>query len=235
MDLQAGHRDRGHPARPRVPRLVHQRAHRGPARGRGGRARTQAWRRTCRRWSCPAPGLVKAQAEQEGLDKIFIDAGFEWRDAGCSMCLGMNPDILLPGRALRLDVQPQLRGAAGPGRPHAPREPADGRRGRDRRPLRRHPAMGARLMEPVRTDPRQGRCRSTARRRRHRPDHPGEVPQAHRAHGLRRVRVRRVAQGPGLRAERPPLRRRARCSSRARTSAAARRASTRRGRCSRWG
>jgi 3-isopropylmalate/(R)-2-methylmalate dehydratase large subunit len=45
----------------------------------------------------PGSGLVKAQAEQEGLDRIFIDAGFEWRDAGCSMCLGMNPDFLLPG------------------------------------------------------------------------------------------------------------------------------------------
>ena len=45
----------------------------------------------------PGSGLVKVQAEAEGLDKIFIDAGFEWRDAGCSMCLGMNPDILLPG------------------------------------------------------------------------------------------------------------------------------------------
>ncbi len=45
----------------------------------------------------PGSGLVKLQAEQEGLDRIFKDAGFEWRDAGCSMCLGMNPDILAPG------------------------------------------------------------------------------------------------------------------------------------------
>ena len=44
----------------------------------------------------PGSGLVKKQAESEGLDKIFVDAGFEWREAGCSMCLGMNPDILLP-------------------------------------------------------------------------------------------------------------------------------------------
>ncbi|KAJ9669693.1 3-isopropylmalate dehydratase [Coniosporium apollinis] len=44
----------------------------------------------------PGSGLVKKQAESEGLDKIFIDAGFEWREAGCSMCLGMNPDILSP-------------------------------------------------------------------------------------------------------------------------------------------
>jgi 3-isopropylmalate/(R)-2-methylmalate dehydratase large subunit len=45
----------------------------------------------------PGSGLVRAQAEDEGLDKVFIDAGFEWREPGCSMCLGMNPDILKPG------------------------------------------------------------------------------------------------------------------------------------------
>jgi 3-isopropylmalate dehydratase len=44
----------------------------------------------------PGSGLVKDQAEEEGLDKIFVEAGFEWREAGCSMCLGMNPDILSP-------------------------------------------------------------------------------------------------------------------------------------------
>lgn len=44
----------------------------------------------------PGSGLVKKQAEDEGLDQIFVDAGFEWREAGCSMCLGMNPDILAP-------------------------------------------------------------------------------------------------------------------------------------------
>ncbi len=45
----------------------------------------------------PGSGLVKEQAEQEGLDKIFIESGFEWRDAGCSMCLAMNADRLEPG------------------------------------------------------------------------------------------------------------------------------------------
>jgi 3-isopropylmalate/(R)-2-methylmalate dehydratase large subunit len=45
----------------------------------------------------PGSGLVKLQAEDEGLDRVFKSAGFEWRDAGCSMCLGMNPDILAPG------------------------------------------------------------------------------------------------------------------------------------------
>jgi len=45
----------------------------------------------------PGSGLVKAQAEQEGLDRVFIDAGFEWREPGCSMCLAMNPDRLEAG------------------------------------------------------------------------------------------------------------------------------------------
>jgi enoyl-CoA hydratase/carnithine racemase len=45
----------------------------------------------------PGSGLVKQQAEQEGLDKIFVEAGFEWRDPGCSMCLAMNDDRLSPG------------------------------------------------------------------------------------------------------------------------------------------
>jgi 3-isopropylmalate/(R)-2-methylmalate dehydratase large subunit len=45
----------------------------------------------------PGSGAVKRQAEAEGLDRIFKAAGFEWREAGCSMCLGMNPDILQPG------------------------------------------------------------------------------------------------------------------------------------------
>jgi 3-isopropylmalate/(R)-2-methylmalate dehydratase large subunit len=45
----------------------------------------------------PGSGLVKAQAEREGLDKIFREAGFQWREPGCSMCLGMNPDRLDPG------------------------------------------------------------------------------------------------------------------------------------------
>ena len=45
----------------------------------------------------PGSQKVKAQAEKEGLDRIFLEAGFEWREPGCSMCLGMNPDILAPG------------------------------------------------------------------------------------------------------------------------------------------
>jgi 3-isopropylmalate/(R)-2-methylmalate dehydratase large subunit len=52
---------------------------------------------TVRTMVVPGSQAVKAQAEQEGLDRIFTDAGFEWREPGCSMCLAMNPDILQPG------------------------------------------------------------------------------------------------------------------------------------------
>jgi 3-isopropylmalate/(R)-2-methylmalate dehydratase large subunit len=45
----------------------------------------------------PGSVRVKAEAEQEGLDRVFTDAGFEWRNPGCSMCLGMNDDVLGPG------------------------------------------------------------------------------------------------------------------------------------------
>jgi 3-isopropylmalate/(R)-2-methylmalate dehydratase large subunit len=45
----------------------------------------------------PGSGLIKRQAEQEGLDRVFLDAGFEWREPGCSMCLAMNEDRLEPG------------------------------------------------------------------------------------------------------------------------------------------
>jgi 3-isopropylmalate/(R)-2-methylmalate dehydratase large subunit len=45
----------------------------------------------------PGSAQVKSQAESEGLDEVFRAAGFDWRSAGCSMCLGMNPDILSPG------------------------------------------------------------------------------------------------------------------------------------------
>jgi 3-isopropylmalate/(R)-2-methylmalate dehydratase large subunit len=63
----------------------------------------------------PGSGLVKAQAEQEGLDRIFTDAGFEWRDAGCSMCLGMNPDFLLPGERCASTSNRNFEGRQGPG------------------------------------------------------------------------------------------------------------------------
>jgi 3-isopropylmalate/(R)-2-methylmalate dehydratase large subunit len=63
----------------------------------------------------PGSGLVKQQAEDEGLAAIFTAAGFEWRDAGCSMCLGMNPDILLPGERCASTSNRNFEGRQGPG------------------------------------------------------------------------------------------------------------------------
>jgi 3-isopropylmalate/(R)-2-methylmalate dehydratase large subunit len=58
---------------------------------------------------------VKLQAEEEGLDEIFLAAGFEWRDAGCSMCLGMNPDILSPGERAASTSNRNFEGRQGKG------------------------------------------------------------------------------------------------------------------------
>ena len=81
---------------------------------------------TVRAMIVPGSGLVKHQAEAEGLDAIFTAAGFEWREAGCSMCLGMNPDQLKPGERCAQHQQPQLRGPAGQGGADASGEPRDG-------------------------------------------------------------------------------------------------------------
>ena len=63
----------------------------------------------------PGSGLVKAQAEKEGLDRIFKDAGFEWREPGCSMCLGMNEDKLAPGERCASTSNRNFEGRQGPG------------------------------------------------------------------------------------------------------------------------
>ncbi len=67
----------------------------------------------------PGSGLVKAQAEAEGLDRVFLDAGFEWREPGCSMCLGMNPDKLRPEQRCASTSNRNFEGRQGPrGRTH---------------------------------------------------------------------------------------------------------------------
>ena len=63
----------------------------------------------------PGSGLVKRQAEAEGLDRIFIDAGFDWREPGCSMCLGMNPDKVPPGERCASTSNRNFMGRQGPG------------------------------------------------------------------------------------------------------------------------
>jgi 3-isopropylmalate/(R)-2-methylmalate dehydratase large subunit len=63
----------------------------------------------------PGSARVKAQAESEGLDRIFVDAGFEWRRAGCSMCLGMNPDVLAAGERCASTSNRNFEGRQGAG------------------------------------------------------------------------------------------------------------------------
>ena len=63
----------------------------------------------------PGSGLVKHQAEQEGLDRVFLDSGFEWRDPGCSMCLGMNDDHLSPGERCASTSNRNFEGRQGAG------------------------------------------------------------------------------------------------------------------------
>ena len=63
----------------------------------------------------PGSGLLKQQAEREGLDRIFREAGFEWREPGCSMCLGMNPDRLEAGERCASTSNRNFEGRQGPG------------------------------------------------------------------------------------------------------------------------
>ena len=63
----------------------------------------------------PGSARVKAEAEAEGLDTVFTEAGFEWRSAGCSMCLGMNGDILSPGERSASTSNRNFEGRQGPG------------------------------------------------------------------------------------------------------------------------
>ena len=87
----------------------------------------------------PGSGLVKKQAEEEGLDQIFLDAGFEWREPGCSMCLAHEPRQARARRALRQHLQPQFRRPARAGRAHASALARHGRRGRGYRRADRRP------------------------------------------------------------------------------------------------
>jgi len=131
----------------------------------------------------PGSQQVKAQAEAEGLDEVFRSAGFDWRGAGCSMCLGMNPDILQPGERCASTSNRNFEGRQGRGgRTHL----VSPETGRGRTP------DGADQHHP------RGRDGARPRRCRHRSDHSQAVPQASGANGLRRVPVSRLVQRPQL-------------------------------------
>jgi 3-isopropylmalate/(R)-2-methylmalate dehydratase large subunit len=66
-------------------------------------------------WIVPGSERVKREAEAEGLDRVFRDAGFEWREPGCSMCLGMNPDRLSAGERCASTSNRNFEGRQGPG------------------------------------------------------------------------------------------------------------------------
>ena len=139
MGLDAGHADARHHGRHGLRRLLHQRPHRGPARRRRGPPGPHGRRRRRGCSSCPGRCGCVSQAEAEGLDEVFIEAGAEWRRRRLLDVPGHEPRPAGARRAQRLDVQPQLRGPAGQGRSHAPRLPAGRRRDRRRRPPRRRP------------------------------------------------------------------------------------------------
>ncbi len=82
----------------------------------------------------PGSGLVKAQAEAEGLDKVFIEAGFEWREPGCSMCLAMNPDRWSSGEHCASTSNRNFEGRQGAGGAYPPGQPGHGRGRRGDRP-----------------------------------------------------------------------------------------------------
>ena len=107
-------RDPRDPARSRVHRLVHQLADRRPARGGVDRRGPQGGGNVSA-MVVPGSAQVKAEAEAEGLDEIFRAAGFDWRSAGCSMCLGMNPDILSPGERCASTSNRNFEGRQGKG------------------------------------------------------------------------------------------------------------------------
>ena len=66
-------------------------------------------------WIVPGSGLVKRAAEAEGLDRVFVDAGFEWREAGCSMCVGMNGETARAGERVASTSNRNFEGRQGQG------------------------------------------------------------------------------------------------------------------------
>ena len=149
----------------------------------------------------PGSMRVKKQAEEEGLAEIFTEAGFDWRNAGCSMCLGMNPDILQPGERCASTI---ATATSRDGRARA----AGRTWSAPQWPLRRPSWAGSPRLRSSAYHWRwaSGSCRAhlwdgaSARilGRGHGPDRPQRRPQAHRAHRLRPVPVLRLARGRGL-------------------------------------
>ena len=150
------------------------------ARGRVGRQGPQG-RRARQRDGRPRLRAGEGAGRGEGLDEVFRAAGFDWRGAGCSMCLGMNPDIAAPGGACASTSEPQLEGRQGKGGPLAPRL-SRGWRPRPRsRATSSTSGPGSSWKAIGRHRARVGaRCATTSTP----PDHPQAVPQAGGATGF---------------------------------------------------
>ena len=165
MELDGGHADCGDAHRRRVHRVVHQRPL-SDLREAAKVARGRKVARTSGRSSCRVRSGWPTEAEKEGLHEIFREAGFEWREAGCSMCLAMNPG---PARtaasSARLVFEPEFQGASGkPDGPDAADEPGDGRGGRrGRRGHRRaRDGGGGAVMNTKASEPRIERVEGRA-------------------------------------------------------------------------
>ncbi len=144
----------------------------------------------------PGSQDVKRQAEAEGLAEVFQAAGAEWREAGCSMCLAMNGDQLAPGQYAVSTSNRNFEGRQGAGgrtflaSPLTAAASAIAGRIADARPLVERGGVGdARAAAAV----HQQAGAAAGRQRRHRPDHPGPVPQGHQQGRAGRGAVRRLA------------------------------------------
>ena len=149
----------------------------------------------------PGSGLVKRQAESEGLDRIFRAAGFEWREPGCSMCLAMNDDRLAPGERCASPPTATSKAArATGGRTHLV-SPAMAAAAAIDGPFRRRATAASSketsAMQAIRHPRRAWSLPLDRGQRRHRPDHSQAVPEDDRAHGLRPRPVRRLALPDG--------------------------------------
>ncbi len=137
---RAGHADPGHPPGPRVHRLVHELAHRRPARGRARGGRPQGLLRPLRHGR-PRIGAGEGPGRGRGPRRGLPRRRLRLARRRLLDVPGHEPRHPQARRALRLDFEPQLRGPPGPRRTHPPGQPGDGRRGRHRGPLRRHPRL----------------------------------------------------------------------------------------------
>ena len=138
----------------------------------------------------PGSQQIKAEAEAEGLDRVFLEAGAEWREAGCSMCIAMNGDQLKPGQYAVSTSNRNFEGRQGAGGRTFLASPLD-RRGRRGQGLH-HRRTGDGLNGKARHHHVTHR-QSSRRERRHRSDHPGALPEGDQQDRPRQAPVRRLA------------------------------------------